>query len=79
MIYKQDIDDFLKEQYEKYKYLWSSERDAMIQEFVSTNPLTVDIRDKFVYYDNITRDLENTSCKHIIGPIELRMGENHYF
>lgn len=74
MIYKQDIDDYLKEQYEKYKYLWSADRDSIIQDFVSTVPLTVDIRDKFVYYDNITRDLENTNYRHVIGPIEIRMG-----
>uniref|UniRef100_A0A1A9WR67 AAA+ ATPase domain-containing protein n=1 Tax=Glossina brevipalpis TaxID=37001 RepID=A0A1A9WR67_9MUSC len=73
MMYKPDIDDFLKEQFEKYKYLWSAERENKIQAFVNTNPLTVDIRDKFIYYDNITTDLETKHARHVIGPIEIRM------
>lgn len=77
MIYKQDIDDYLKNQFDNYKYLWSADRESIIQEFVNTNPLTVDIRDKFIYYDNITRNLENKVARHVIGPIEIRMGKSN--
>ncbi|KAI8124809.1 axonemal, Dynein heavy chain 8 [Lucilia cuprina] len=73
MMFKQDIDDFLKYIFDKHKYLWISNRDKIIQEFVNTNPLTVDIRDKFIYYDNITSELEECKKRHCIGPIELRM------
>lgn len=75
MMFKQDIDDYLKYIFDKYKYLWVSNRDKIIQEFVNTNPLTVDIRDKFIYYDNITSELENGKKRHCIGPIQLRMGK----
>lgn len=75
MMYKPEIDDFMKEFYDKHKYLWAENRDEIIKEFVKTDPLTVDIRDKFIYYDNITEDLENMARNQIIGAIEIRMSE----
>lgn len=75
MMFKQNIDEFLKTIFEKYKYLWSSNRDTLIQEFVNTNPLTVDIRDRFMLYDDITSSLECAATRHVIGPIEIRMGK----
>ena len=74
MMYKQDIDDFMKSVFDKHKDLWTPDRDKIIQEFVNTNPLTVDIRDKFVYYDNVTSQLQEVEKRHCIGPIEIRMG-----
>ncbi|TMW45046.1 hypothetical protein DOY81_009872 [Sarcophaga bullata] len=73
MMYKQDIDDFMKSVFDKHKDLWTPDRDKIIQEFVNTNPLTVDIRDKFVYYDNVTSQLQEVEKRHCIGPIEIRM------
>ncbi|XP_039952580.1 dynein heavy chain 8, axonemal [Bactrocera tryoni] len=73
LLYKHDVDEFLLETFNKFKYLWSEDREQIIQRFVDTNPLTVDIRDKFIYYDNITTDLEEMAAKKVIGPIEIRM------
>ncbi|XP_036329883.1 dynein heavy chain 8, axonemal-like [Rhagoletis pomonella] len=73
MLYKHDVDEFLTETFNKFKYLWSADREQIIQDFVDTNPLTVDIRDKFIYYDKITTDLEEMPAKKVIGPIEIRM------
>lgn len=72
--YKSDMEDFQRDMFEKYKYLWSEDREEIISAFVVTNPLTVDIRDMFLHYDNITQKLETMSPKRIIGPIEVRMG-----
>ncbi|XP_013102946.2 dynein axonemal heavy chain 8 [Stomoxys calcitrans] len=73
MIFKSSIDEFLKRFFDDYKYLWAAEREDIIQAFVNTNPLTVDIRDKFAYYDEITSNLENANTRYLIGPIEIRM------
>lgn len=74
-MYKPEIEDFLIEIYDKYKYLWSEEREEIIKKFVKTDPLTVDIRDKFIYYDNITTSLENMERNEVVGAIEIRMGK----
>lgn len=79
LMYKPEIEDFLKEIYDKHKFLWSEEREQIIKEFVKTDPLTVDIRDKFIYYDNITTDLENMDRNQIIGAIEIRMSKTILF
>lgn len=75
MMFRQDIDNFLLYIFEKHKYLWTADRDKIIQDFVNTNPLTVDIRDKFIYYDEITTELEERKKRFRIGPIEIRMGK----
>lgn len=72
--YKSDMEEFQREMFEKYKYLWAEDREDIINAFVVTNPLTVDIRDMFLHYDNITQKLETMSTKRTIGPIEVRMG-----
>ncbi|XP_037951167.1 dynein heavy chain 8, axonemal [Teleopsis dalmanni] len=73
MLYKNDIDQYLHNFYNKYKYLWSDERENIIQAFVDTLPLTIDIRDKFEYYDKITSDIEKMKLTRTIGPIEIRV------
>lgn len=67
------MEEFQKEIFEKHKYLWAENREEVIYSFVLTNPLTVNIRDMFLYYDSITQSLENMSQKRVIGPIEVRM------
>lgn len=67
------MEEFQKEIFEKHKYLWAENREEVIYAFVLTNPLTVNIRDMFLYYDSITQSLENMSQKRVIGPIEVRM------
>ncbi|XP_026846872.1 dynein heavy chain 8, axonemal [Drosophila persimilis] len=71
--YKSDMEEFQREMFEKYKYLWAEDREDIINAFVLTNPLTVDIRDMFLHYDSITQKLETMSPKRTIGPIEVRM------
>lgn len=53
--------------------MWADDRDEMIKEFAETNPLTADIRDKFLEYDSITEDLIKTDRIIVIGPIEINM------
>lgn len=72
--YKSDMEEFQRDMFEKYKYLWAEDREDIINSFVLTNPLTVDIRDMFLHYDNISLKIETMSAKRIIGPIEVRMG-----
>jgi len=71
--YKSDMEEFQRDMFERYKYLWSDDREDIINSFVLKNPLTVDIRDMFLHYDNITLKIETMSPKKIIGPIEVRM------
>lgn len=38
------------------------------------NPLTADIREKFIEYDTRTQDIAKMNNTIIIGPIEIRLG-----
>lgn len=54
---KPGIYGLLKQTYYKYCNLWDNEMDAMINEFVLSNPLTGEIRDKFNVYDMQTQEV----------------------
>lgn len=64
-----DIRKILDDLKASYEYLWSSERDEMIEQFVQSNPLTVEIREKLLHYNKITDDiykLEPVLCAGLI-------------
>lgn len=73
MLLKPAIDRVLRKTYETHKYLWADDRDSQIQEFVDTNPLTADIREMFLKYDNITENLISLPKSVVIGPIYIHI------
>lgn len=48
---------FLNDLFHEYNFLWSENRENDIEEFVQKKPLLANIRDKFVLYDQITKDI----------------------
>lgn len=60
--------------YLRYSYIWAVERDDTIQHFVDSEPITEEIKEKFEEYDNLVIEIENLPSKHIVGPIEINMG-----
>ncbi|XP_076295220.1 dynein heavy chain 8, axonemal kl-3 [Lasioglossum baleicum] len=70
--YKDDIIQ-LGNTYLKYSYIWSEDRNKIIQYFVDCEPITQEIKEKFVEYDDLVREIQNLPNVHVVGPIEIRM------
>lgn len=75
MLLQPEIDRFLRKTYDTYCYLWSDEMEEMLKTFADTNPLTIEISDKFSSYDNITNDLQNANKIKNIDVIEIHMDD----
>jgi len=71
-----EIELILKGLKEKYEFLWTSDREKIIEEFVKSNPLTADIRDKLILYDSITANILKINPIICIGL--LRIDCNHF-
>lgn len=59
--------------YNKHCYLWDDNQSTMIEEFAATNPLTIDIREKFLLYDEQTAQLNTANKIVLIGSIMIDM------
>lgn len=59
--------------YNENCYLWADNQAELIGQFVATNPLGVDIRDRFVMYDQRTADLVTTNKVTAIGSLVISM------
>lgn len=68
-----DVTKFQKRMYEQHCHIWSDTRDGEIKAFADTNPLTADIREKFIQYDEMTDQLKKAKRTRIIGPILVQM------
>lgn len=55
--------------YQKYCHLWADNKVEIIDNFVNSNPLVADIRDKFIFYDYETNEIVNAEDKVCIGAI----------
>ncbi|XP_048268511.1 dynein axonemal heavy chain 8 [Bombus terrestris] len=69
---KQDVDE-IANIYLQYSYIWSENRDNIVQNFVDSEPITQVIKEKFVEYDNLVAEIQNLPKKHVVGPIEISM------
>lgn len=49
-----------------------------VQQFVDSNPLNVTIRDMLKKYEGDTDEVNNLPERHIIGSIQINMGEYTY-
>lgn len=61
---KQSVHDELKRAYDGKVHLWNPDMDQILNDFVTSNPLTAEIRDKFNLYDcqlNAVRDAPKSS------------------
>ncbi|KRT82784.1 hypothetical protein AMK59_4319, partial [Oryctes borbonicus] len=63
----------LLESYLSYAYLWAETREKQVQELVDTNPLIVEIREKFQEYEDRAEMIRQLPEEHKIGAVEIRM------
>ncbi|CAL7938026.1 unnamed protein product [Xylocopa violacea] len=69
---KEDIME-IADSYLRYAYMWSEERSNIIQKFVDSEPITQEIKEKFIEYDRLVEEIQNLPQKHVVGPIEICM------
>lgn len=64
--------------YSRFAHLWDENRVKQVQSFVDSNPLNVIIRDMLKKYEGQTEEVNNLPARHIIGSIEINMGNFLY-
>lgn len=67
------VNTFLHKMFDDYCFLWSSDMETTLRAFADSNPLTVDIRDKFKSYDKTTDELYKSKNVKQIDAIEIHM------
>lgn len=60
----------------RYSYIWSEERDKIIENFVDSEPITQEIKEKFMEFDDLVAEIQNLPDRHVVGPIEISMGKD---
>nr|CAI5817756.1 unnamed protein product [Callosobruchus analis] len=61
--------------YLKYDYLWAEDRDQQMEDFCSTNPLIVEISEKFQKYDARAEAIRQLPDKHDISALQITMDD----
>nr|XP_021145140.1 dynein heavy chain 8, axonemal isoform X1 [Columba livia] len=57
--------------FQKYKELWTEDRDAKIQEFFATCPSLTDIKEQILYYAAFEQETKDLNPTILLGPVEL--------
>uniref|UniRef100_A0A8D0G5C6 Dynein axonemal heavy chain 8 n=1 Tax=Sphenodon punctatus TaxID=8508 RepID=A0A8D0G5C6_SPHPU len=60
--------------FQKYKVLWTEDRDAKVQQFLASNPSLTEIRAEILYYATFEQEIEDLRPTISVGPIELNTG-----
>lgn len=71
---KPDMAKFL-ESYLKYSYLWAEDREQQIIDFCETNPLIVEIGERFQLYVDRAEEIRNTPDIIKIGAVQVDMNK----
>lgn len=61
--------------YLRYAEVWAEDRVEQVQRFVDSEPITQVIKEKLIEYEDWCADIEDLPQHHIIGPIQIDMGE----
>lgn len=69
------IDKFLKKIYLKHCYLWADDVAESLSQFAESDPLTIDIQDKFIMFDERTAELEEADQFTQIETIGFHLNE----
>ncbi|KAF7401630.1 hypothetical protein HZH68_007450 [Vespula germanica] len=72
LMLKDDITT-LGNSYLRYSYIWDENKEQIIREFVESEPITQEIKEKFLEYENLLTEIQNLPNIHTVGPIEIRM------
>ncbi|NXG14817.1 DYH8 protein, partial [Grallaria varia] len=60
--------------FEKYKVLWTEDKDAKIQEFFASSPTLSEIKEEILNYDMFEQEMASLNPIILLGPIELHTG-----
>ncbi|ETE64448.1 Dynein heavy chain 8, axonemal, partial [Ophiophagus hannah] len=60
--------------FQKYKALWTEDRDAKVQQFLASNPSLTEIRSEILHYATFEQEIEDLKPTISVGPIELNTG-----
>ncbi|KAJ8960348.1 hypothetical protein NQ317_010573 [Molorchus minor] len=63
----------LLEKYLEYNYLWVEDRDQQLENFCETNPLIVEISERFQSYDDRAESIRQLPDYHNLGAVQIRM------
>ncbi|RLW06918.1 hypothetical protein DV515_00004295, partial [Chloebia gouldiae] len=70
---KEEVSEVLQE-FDKYKVLWTEDKDTKFQEFFATGPSLSEIKEEIVHYDMFEQEMKNLKPVILLGPIELHTG-----
>ncbi|NXS80190.1 DYH8 protein, partial [Erpornis zantholeuca] len=62
------------QQFDKYKELWTEDKDTKFQEFFATDPSLSEIREEILHYDTFEQETKHLKTTILFGPIELNTG-----
>ncbi|XP_074720939.1 dynein axonemal heavy chain 8 [Strix uralensis] len=60
--------------FQKYKVLWTEDRDAKIQQFLASCPSLTEIKEEILHYALFEEEMEDLNPIILLGPIELHTG-----
>ncbi|NWT22388.1 DYH8 protein, partial [Cardinalis cardinalis] len=67
---KEGVSEVLQE-FDKYKVLWTEDKDTIFQEFFATGPTLSEVKEEIVRYDTFEQEMKNFKPIMLLGPIEL--------
>ncbi|NXU46526.1 DYH8 protein, partial [Drymodes brunneopygia] len=70
---KEGVGEIVQE-FDKYKVLWTEDKDTKFQEFFATDPSLSEIKEEIVKYDTFEQEMKNLKPIIVLGPIELQTG-----
>ncbi|NXH93693.1 DYH8 protein, partial [Pachycephala philippinensis] len=62
------------QEFDKYKELWTEDKDTKFQELFATDPTLSEIREEILHYDAFEQETKNLKPIIPLGPIELHTG-----
>ncbi|NWX18802.1 DYH8 protein, partial [Aegotheles bennettii] len=60
--------------FQKYKVLWTEDRDAKVQQFLASCPSLTEIKEEILHYAMFEQEMEDLKPIILLGPIELHTG-----
>lgn len=70
--FERKINSILSDYKNEYEFLWISNRENELENFIKTDPLLADIQDKFKHFANITNGIKNLENVICVQTIEIR-------
>uniref|UniRef100_A0A663EUR1 Dynein axonemal heavy chain 8 n=1 Tax=Aquila chrysaetos chrysaetos TaxID=223781 RepID=A0A663EUR1_AQUCH len=72
--YIREVASEVLQDFQKYKVLWTEDRDAKIQQFLASCPSLTEIKEEIVHYAMFEQEVEDLKPIILLGPIELHTG-----